>query len=70
MLETLKAYNSDLCHGRWSEGDIDRLVTPGSGVISSFEKLLHGLARILDQDLADTPLADTSFADRAGEPRS
>ncbi len=19
MLETLKAYNSDLCHGRWSE---------------------------------------------------
>jgi hypothetical protein len=63
-LELLRSMNRDLFAGRWSDADLQQLVAPGFGVISSFEGVLGDLAKILQRDLGDTP-PETTHAESA-----
>jgi hypothetical protein len=60
-LELLKALNTTLYEQRWTCDDLARLVTPASGVISSFDSIRQELAGINRRDLGDTPPAFTAI---------
>jgi hypothetical protein len=53
-LDTLQALNAGLLGQRWTDEDLDRLITPRFGLVSSFESVLSDLAEILKKDLGDT----------------
>ncbi|KUM27006.1 hypothetical protein AU467_18780 [Mesorhizobium loti] len=48
---TLKAMNDEFFGGRWDDEDLEQLVTPTYGVVSSFEKVLTDLQTILGKNL-------------------
>ncbi|MBY2994924.1 hypothetical protein HF263_27075 [Rhizobium leguminosarum] len=48
---TLKATNTEFFDNRWDEKDLEQLVAPTFGVVSSFEKVISDLQRIVSKDL-------------------
>lgn len=48
---TLKAINSEFFEDRWDEKDLEQLVAPTFGVVSSFEKVIGDLRHIVGKDL-------------------
>ncbi|MGH0348271.1 hypothetical protein NKY44_31760 [Sinorhizobium meliloti] len=48
---TLKAINGEFFEERWDEKDLEQLVAPTFGVVSSFEKVISDLQRIVGKDL-------------------
>ncbi|MBX4937048.1 MULTISPECIES: hypothetical protein [Rhizobium] len=48
---TLKAMNAEFFEGCWDEKDLEQLVAPTFGVVSSFEKVISDLQRIVSKDL-------------------
>lgn len=50
---TVMAMNAEFFGGRWDEKDLEQLVRPTYGVVSSFEKVLTYLQTIIDKDLGD-----------------
>jgi hypothetical protein len=53
MLDALTAINNTLLNHRWTDEDLERLVRPQFGVISSYEDALRDLAGIMSRDLGD-----------------
>ncbi|AZO18035.1 MULTISPECIES: hypothetical protein [unclassified Mesorhizobium] len=50
-LETLKSVNIEFFDSLWANEDLEQLVTPRFGVITSFESLLKDLRIIVAADL-------------------
>ncbi|MBN9987624.1 MULTISPECIES: hypothetical protein [Rhizobium] len=50
---TLKAMNAAFFEGRWDEKDLEQLVSPTFGVVSSFEKVISDLQHIVSRDLGE-----------------
>ncbi|BCH19099.1 hypothetical protein [Mesorhizobium sp. L-2-11] len=48
---TLRAMNAEFFGGRWDDKDLEQLVAPTFGVVSSFEKVILDLQRIVNKDL-------------------
>ncbi|MER9664791.1 hypothetical protein [Mesorhizobium sp. M0159] len=48
---TLEAMNAEFFGSRWDKKDLEQLVAPTFGVVSSFEKVISDLHRIVSKDL-------------------
>ncbi|RWI85990.1 hypothetical protein [Mesorhizobium sp.] len=48
---TLQAMNAEFFGNRWDEKDLQQLVAPTFGVVSSFEKVISDLQHIVSKDL-------------------
>jgi hypothetical protein len=55
VFHILKSLNEELLGHRWTDDDLQQLVTPRFGVVSSFANISRDLTGILAQDLGDMP---------------
>lgn len=58
---TLQKLTSQLAAHRWREEEIDELVDPQMGVISSFQSLLDSLERLRQVDLEEISPAGSTL---------
>lgn len=58
---TIEGLTHELASHRWGEEEIDELVDPKMGVISSYQSLLDSLERLRQIDLGDTPPAECTM---------
>lgn len=52
-LETLKSINAEFLGGRWADDDLQQLIRPAFGVVSSLASVLADLRGIVAKDLGD-----------------
>lgn len=64
--ETLKSINAEFLDGRWTDDELEQLVTPTFGLVSSFESALAELRGILAKDLGQVGRDAPASASESG----
>ena len=56
--QTLERIAAELPTLRWSDADLEELLTPGAGIITGFQEFVAKARALAAIDLVDTPLAE------------